>query len=863
MHADTHKLNFSGIEIAAPRLIDPKPSAVADAALSIVLISLGVFGTAWCFISAFSLPILKLTVIQYTLLFIVVFTLTFYLKRAQYPILFVLALLYGAAMWYSRAAFVRGFIITTNQIMITYADHSDFVFPIYEVGANPAKFQKLCTVFVLFSIFLIALFVSWAIIKRKSFWLTFFVTFPFLLASLIFTITPNFLAVLLLVTCWASLILMQLSSGKKTGFVKCHGAYRAKSNAAATRSGLLMVPAVILCFALIMTVFPRQSYQRSQQIESLRENLTDAVTQNTLFSGSKSLSGNANHVDLSNSDDIKFTGQTALKIKTDKQYPLYLKNFAGSVYNGSSWERLPDSDYDAINQKLNGMNVQNMFYSYASLFNDQDSPNLKPFGIQVKNIAAAKQCIYAPYNLTTTPENITGVKFVNDAFIRSGALFGIDEYNLYAYGLQEGEVRSDVAGVTLSVANVNPVGAEGPIDGLNDYLASQRKFRTLNSGNLEAYYKSTLPDNLMNVFEGNNRSFIEAEQNYRLFMYDKYTQLPQDTKEKVQILLKQNGLMESSENNSSNFIESLSYNSVGSMVNAVKRYLSKNCYYTLSPGKVPKGQDFTDYFLFESHKGYCVHFATSATVMLRAMGVPARYAEGYVVTADDYKTAGSDGWANIRDSRAHAWVEIYYPGMGWQPFEVTPGFNPQKNLTQDNNPKNEPPVSSEAVSSTPEESKPESKLESKPESQLESKPGQLESAASSQSSAPVDVGTKTDLIAAMIPILLAIAVIALLLAAAALKRRIKLRHRTKLFGLTDTNKAVLGVYAYVARLTLFGGEISVEANDIALKARFSQHTITSQELKTMTDFAQKLAQENYEHLPKIKRLVFKYVYNLI
>ena len=61
--------------------------------------------------------------------------------------------------------------------------------------------------------------------------------------------------------------------------------------------------------------------------------------------------------------------------------------------------------------------------------------------------------------------------------------------------------------------------------------------------------------------------------------------------------------------------------------------------YTLSPGTTPEGRDFVDYFLFENHKGYCVHFASTAVALLRSQGIPARYAEGYAVTAgeDVYK----------------------------------------------------------------------------------------------------------------------------------------------------------------------------------------------------------------------------------
>ena len=79
--------------------------------------------------------------------------------------------------------------------------------------------------------------------------------------------------------------------------------------------------------------------------------------------------------------------------------------------------------------------------------------------------------------------------------------------------------------------------------------------------------------------------------------------------------------------------------------------------YTLDAPLPPEGEDFVSYFLFTSREGYCVHFASSAVLLLRSLGIPARYVEGFPVTAEELFEAGNEGWASITDSRAHAWAE--------------------------------------------------------------------------------------------------------------------------------------------------------------------------------------------------------------
>jgi transglutaminase-like putative cysteine protease len=78
-------------------------------------------------------------------------------------------------------------------------------------------------------------------------------------------------------------------------------------------------------------------------------------------------------------------------------------------------------------------------------------------------------------------------------------------------------------------------------------------------------------------------------------------------------------------------------------------------------------QDGVDYFLFEARAGYCDYYASSMVVMLRAVGVPARYVRGYSVRERE------EGVYHLLESDGHAWPEVFFPGYGWVEFEPTGG----------------------------------------------------------------------------------------------------------------------------------------------------------------------------------------------
>lgn len=97
----------------------------------------------------------------------------------------------------------------------------------------------------------------------------------------------------------------------------------------------------------------------------------------------------------------------------------------------------------------------------------------------------------------------------------------------------------------------------------------------------------------------------------------------------------------------------------------LESYLKRNYTYTLTPGDVPRGEDFVDYFL-QTGQGYCVYFASAMAVMARTLGIPSRFVVGYGL-----ESSGSR-WMAYADT-AHAWVECYIRGVGWVTFDPTAG----------------------------------------------------------------------------------------------------------------------------------------------------------------------------------------------
>ncbi|MEW4221841.1 DUF4129 domain-containing transglutaminase family protein [Rossellomorea marisflavi] len=143
---------------------------------------------------------------------------------------------------------------------------------------------------------------------------------------------------------------------------------------------------------------------------------------------------------------------------------------------------------------------------------------------------------------------------------------------------------------------------------------------------------------------------------------ERYTQLPEDLPERVSLL------SEEITKDKDNWYDK---------VKAIEQYFRENGFvYDQQDVAVPGAeQDYVDQFLFETQKGYCDNFSTSMVAMTRSLGIPARWVKGYTEGTFSKQVDKDYQLFEVTNDNAHSWVEVFFPGVGWVPFEPTVGFS--------------------------------------------------------------------------------------------------------------------------------------------------------------------------------------------
>ena len=160
------------------------------------------------------------------------------------------------------------------------------------------------------------------------------------------------------------------------------------------------------------------------------------------------------------------------------------------------------------------------------------------------------------------------------------------------------------------------------------------------------------------VSTASNDDLREADTEYHGFITDHYVQLPPSLPQRVRDLAEE--LTKDADNPLDKAL-------------AIQNYLrGPDFTYSKKIEIPPEGSDGVDHFLFETQTGYSDYFASSMTVMMRAVGVPARLAVGYAPGEVHIES----GRTFVKDSDSHGWAQVYFPKYGWIDFEPTVAWGP-------------------------------------------------------------------------------------------------------------------------------------------------------------------------------------------
>ena len=240
-------------------------------------------------------------------------------------------------------------------------------------------------------------------------------------------------------------------------------------------------------------------------------------------------------------------------------------------------------------------------------------------------------------------------------------------------------------------------------------------------------------------------------------------------------------------------------------VDAIVNYVRGSAVYDLDTARMPgDAEDFARWFLEESDTGYCVHFATATAVLLRAAGIPARYVEGYLVDARAGQTV------TVTAGDAHAWVEYYEYGVGWIPLEATPGTG-------------DAPAGTEERGTVPRET--EAPEDTTAPSTLPRETGQAIRPTEEKPAVPEETADWIWLWRVLTVLGILAGGVVLVLGQWQLRLRLRRRKRP------TANAQALALWQEVARAAKYLKEEPPEAlEELARKAKFSQHTLSTEEL---------------------------------
>ncbi|MCL2247985.1 MAG: transglutaminaseTgpA domain-containing protein [Oscillospiraceae bacterium] len=527
---------------------------------------------------------------------------------------------------------------------------------------------------------------------------------------------------------------------------------------------------------------------------------------------------NTHSVNIADSGNMFISDRSLLEVVVTEPGTFYLRGYSMQHFDGRSWTRNSSFDVENYQRDEGARNFPGriaMFHSEVW----ENEPRM--VGMNITRTGDRTNIEYIPYFMT--PPEI---------------YIDIDGLGLDGYDVVFPLVRQSVHQLLEELTTEHPweeVYGNGSPLSMADSVGAEYRFATFASS--PEYLETFVNMHGVTVLSPELETVILPLPNA-----EEYLQVDENTAAELRRIALQAGINPNA--------------SRTEVSDAVARFVRNSATYSLAPGVVPEEEDFVLFFLEHMETGFCIHFATTATLMLRSLGIPARFTTGYVFTVP---TGYQNEVITLTDRNAHAWVEVFYDDIGWLYLETTPGGE-----------------GSAVTATTPHT--PGAEIEgmfSPPQMNwYDFEPWMMDFGdhmingafvnGQGQATPPAGIGGAAAAAAAigiepwLFNLIIVIVLIVLVIASVFIRRGLVLRFRKKRFEQTDANAAVISMWKYIERIARREAVPPTEIEKLALKARFSPHKISSDERSSVKVYANRLADEIYRSKDGPARIWVKY-----